>query len=150
MHHALNLTNVYLQFSVRLGSAGRAALELGPAGAAVAEVVFQADAVSVRSRSPGAVVAELKTVADAGLWRRVLVEFSPGEIGVAVEGLPFLRAPTAALPAQRHNGFALTRLAGEVAFRDVWATLGEPPATEEKPRERGRRGKAAKAGVEAK
>ncbi len=150
VHHALNLTHVYLQFSVRLGSAGRAALELGPAGAAVAEVKFEADAVSVRSRSPRAVVAELKTVADAGSWRRVLVEVAPGEIGVAVEGLPFLRAPTAAFSARWQNGFALTRLAGEVAFRDVWATLGEPSATEEKPRERGRRGKAAKAGVEAK
>ncbi len=151
VHHAMNLTNVFLQFSVRLGPAGRAALELGPAGAVVADVIVEADAVTVRSRvGPGAVVAELRTVAEAVPWRRVLVEFAPGEIGIAVEGLPFLRAPTAGLSLQRREGFALTRLAGDVAFRDVWATAGEPPATEGMPRERGRRGKTVKAGVEKK
>ncbi|MFM9080687.1 MAG: hypothetical protein ACKOTE_11250, partial [Opitutaceae bacterium] len=113
MHHAMDLANTFLQFSVRVGAGGRAALELGPVGAPVAEIMLDASGVAVRSRGgEPAAIAEVRTEGKADLWRNVLVEFLPGEIGVAVDGLPFLRASMAAVPVRRHEGFALTRHAG--------------------------------------
>ncbi|MFM7751169.1 MAG: sulfatase, partial [Opitutaceae bacterium] len=145
VHHAMDLANTFLQFSVRVGAGGRAALELGPVGAPVAEIMLDASGVAVRSRGgEPAAIAEVRTEGKADLWRNVLVEFLPGEIGVAVDGLPFLRASMAAVPVRRHEGFALTRHAGDVAFRDVWATTGEPAPDGAAGRGRGRRGKAAK------
>lgn len=150
VHHAMDLANTFLQFSVRVGTGGRAALELGAAGAPVAEIVFDVGGVAVRSRGgEPAALAEVRGEGNADAWRNVLVEFLTGEIGVAVDGLPFLRTSMAAISARRHEGFALSRQAGDVAFRDVWATAGEPSPDETAGRGSGRRGKAAKgAGAE--
>lgn len=145
VHHAMDLASTFLQFSVRVGAGGRAALELGPVGAPVAEIIFDASGLAVKSRGgEPAAIAEVRAEGKADAWRNVLVEFLPGEIGVAVDGLPFLRASMAATSARRHDGFALTRHAGDVAFRDVWATAGEPVPDGAAERGRGRRGKAAK------
>ena len=114
---------------------------------AVAEVMLDEAGVAVRDRSSVSPkgVAEIRAADAAGVWRNVLVEFAPGELGIAVDGLPFLRVPAKGLSPRRHEGFALVRLAGEVAFRDVWATAGEPLAAEAVDVERARRGKAVKA-----
>lgn len=149
LHRAIALRHHYLQFAVRLEDGARLALELGRQGDPVARLTFDATRMTATPLPGGAAAAEpfsRPLPLAPGSWHNILVEFAGDTMGVQVGGREFVAIPAAAWSEQRHDGFALVRVAGALAVKDVWMTAGELPAAAEAGSS-GARGRGARKGA---
>lgn len=117
------LADSYLQFSLRLGEGGRCAVELGPRGAPQRRIEFDSVGVVVSGLGLAPVSAPLPIL--PGVWHEVLVEFAPQTLGVHRGEDGFVSFAASRLSGAERVGFAFVRVAGEVALKDAWVTVGD-------------------------